>query len=188
VRVLASVLRGREPLPGGLLTDAERGANFRPALPGRARLLHEVPLELVERPCDPGRLAKPAERLALQLGGQTQLRAPSAPDNTQLLPSHHTLPVERQETLTVMLPDRVHDGRADRYRQFMAAAVTEATITCPECGAETREDMPTNACQFFYTCPACSARLRPLAGDCCVFCSYADQVCPPKQTGNDACC
>jgi predicted nucleic acid-binding Zn ribbon protein len=87
-----------------------------------------------------------------------------------------------------MLPDRVHGGRADRYRQFMAAAVTEATITCPECGAETREDMPTNACQFFYTCPACSARLRPLAGDCCVFCSYADQVCPPKQTGNDACC
>ncbi len=47
--------------------------------------------------------------------------------------------------------------------------------------------MPTNACQFFYTCPGCSALLRPLPGDCCVFCSYADQVCPPKQSGDVIC-
>ena len=63
----------------------------------------------------------------------------------------------------------------------------DATLTCPECGAARVEEMPTNACQFFYTCLACGARLRPLPGDCCVFCSYSDQVCPPKQT-DQACC
>jgi hypothetical protein len=69
----------------------------------------------------------------------------------------------------------------------MTAVMTTATITCPQCGASTVEEMPTNACQFFYTCPSCSTLLRPRSGDCCVFCSYADQVCPPKQTGA-ACC
>jgi hypothetical protein len=68
------------------------------------------------------------------------------------------------------------------------ATVTAATITCPECGTQTVEEMPTNACKFFYTCPSCSAWLRPLPGDCCVFCSYADQDCPPKQTDQSCCC
>ena len=61
------------------------------------------------------------------------------------------------------------------------AMVTEATITCPACGHASLETMPTDACLFFYTCPACEMRLRPLPGDCCVFCSYSEQVCPPKQ-------
>ena len=30
-------------------------------------------------------------------------------------------------------------------------------------------------------------RLKPLAGDCCVFCSYGDVKCPPIQQG-DGCC
>lgn len=64
----------------------------------------------------------------------------------------------------------------------------QATLTCPECGAAHVETMPTNACQFFYTCPSCAAWLRPLPGDCCVFCSYSDQVCPPKQAGDPSCC
>ena len=64
---------------------------------------------------------------------------------------------------------------------------TESVITCPKCGHQAAEQMPTNACQFFYTCASCDAQLRPLPGDCCVFCSYADQVCPPKQTGVDFC-
>src|SRR5205823_14471623 len=51
-----------------------------------------------------------------------------------------------------------------------------ATLTCPECGAESRVEMPLDACQFFWTCPSCGVRLRPLPGDCCVFCSYADQM------------
>jgi len=61
--------------------------------------------------------------------------------------------------------------------------VIEATITCPECGAGKRETMPENACQYFYTCASCAATLRPLEGDCCVFCSYSDQLCLPKQAG-----
>ena len=68
-----------------------------------------------------------------------------------------------------------------RYREEVSAVVTSATITCPECGTQSRAAMPTDACQFFWTCPACSARLRPLPGDCCVFCSDADQPCPPRQ-------
>ena len=59
--------------------------------------------------------------------------------------------------------------------------ILEATITCPECGAQHVEQMPTDACRFFYQCIACGARLRPRFGDCCVFCSYADIPCPSKQ-------
>ena len=29
--------------------------------------------------------------------------------------------------------------------------------------------MPTDACQFFYDCKGCGARLKPKPGDCCVF-------------------
>jgi hypothetical protein len=42
--------------------------------------------------------------------------------------------------------------------------------------------MPTDTCQFFYVCHGCGERLRPKPGDCCVFCSYSDSVCPPMQT------
>jgi hypothetical protein len=69
----------------------------------------------------------------------------------------------------------------------VSTVITAATLTCPECGARTEETMPTNACRFFYTCRACATVLRPLPGDCCVFCSYADQPCPPKQSGDDCC-
>jgi len=58
-----------------------------------------------------------------------------------------------------------------------------AKLTCPECGIPHVEQMATDACLFFSTCPSCGVLLRPLPGDCCVFCSYADQVCPPKQAG-----
>ena len=63
----------------------------------------------------------------------------------------------------------------------MSGAATVATITCPECGHRETETMPTDACRFFYTCRGCAVTLRPLKGDCCVFCSYADRDCPPKQ-------
>jgi hypothetical protein len=56
-----------------------------------------------------------------------------------------------------------------------------ATITCPLCGHQALETMPTDACQFFYECKGCRRVLRPKPGDCCVFCSYADRPCPPKQ-------
>jgi len=45
--------------------------------------------------------------------------------------------------------------------------------------------MPTDACQFFYACKCCGERLRPRDGDCCVFCSFGDDPCPPKQAPAD---
>lgn len=65
--------------------------------------------------------------------------------------------------------------------------ILKSTITCPRCGHRAAETMPTNACLFFFDCPACQARLKPLAGHCCVFCSYGSVPCPPIQTGQ-ACC
>jgi hypothetical protein len=61
--------------------------------------------------------------------------------------------------------------------------ITTTVLTCPLCGVEHREEMPTDACQFFYECPSCTTLLKPQSGDCCVFCSYGDQLCPPKQNG-----
>ena len=59
--------------------------------------------------------------------------------------------------------------------------ILESTITCPECGKKEIETMPTDACQWFYECKYCSALLKPLQGDCCVFCSYGSVPCPSIQ-------
>lgn len=59
----------------------------------------------------------------------------------------------------------------------------QSMITCPECRFEKEENMPTNACQYFYECTNCGALLKPKSGDCCVFCSYGSIKCPPKQKG-----
>jgi hypothetical protein len=56
-----------------------------------------------------------------------------------------------------------------------------STLTCPDCGRQSAERMPTNACQFFYDCAGCGERLRPKPGDCCVFCSFGSTPCPPMQ-------
>ena len=56
-----------------------------------------------------------------------------------------------------------------------------STLTCPACGHAKTHTMPTDACQWFYTCEGCQAVLTPLPGDCCVFCSYGDVPCPPIQ-------
>ncbi len=41
-----------------------------------------------------------------------------------------------------------------------------STITCPECGFSKTEEMPTNACQWYYECESCKVLLKPLKGDC----------------------
>jgi hypothetical protein len=68
----------------------------------------------------------------------------------------------------------------------MNALITSAVITCPVCGYQEAEEMPTDACQYFYECTHCHTVLKPRAGDCCVFCSYATVPCPPRQAGS--CC
>ena len=63
----------------------------------------------------------------------------------------------------------------------------QSVITCPECGFCVEEEMPTDACQFFYECKSCKTLLKPLPGDCCVYCSYGSVPCPPIQEDKSCC-
>jgi len=65
--------------------------------------------------------------------------------------------------------------------------VTASTLTCPHCGHAETERMPTDACLWFYECKGCGELLRPMQGDCCVFCSYGDVACPPVQIDGGCC-
>ena len=60
-------------------------------------------------------------------------------------------------------------------------------ITCPECGFKKTEEMPLNACQYFYERTHCHKVLKPINNDCCVYCSYGTVPCPPIQE-NASCC
>lgn len=62
-----------------------------------------------------------------------------------------------------------------------------SVITCPKCGHKERELMPTDACQWFYDCKGCEILLKPKVGDCCVYCSYGTNPCPPIQSGKSCC-
>lgn len=62
-----------------------------------------------------------------------------------------------------------------------------SVIACPECGFHKQELMPEDSCVFFYECEKCKTVLKPLEGDCCVFCSYGTVKCPPQQNGNKCC-
>ena len=75
---------------------------------------------------------------------------------------------------------------ASRERLHIGSMVLDSIITCPHCGHQATETMPTDACQFFYDCKGCKTRLKPKPGDCCVFCSYGTVPCPPIQAGD--CC
>ncbi|MET4329059.1 ribosomal protein L37E [Bradyrhizobium sp. i1.15.2] len=65
--------------------------------------------------------------------------------------------------------------------------ILNSTITCPKCGHAAAEVMPIDACQFFYDCKRCGERLKPLPGDCCVFCSFGTVPCPPVQENGTGC-
>ncbi len=66
---------------------------------------------------------------------------------------------------------------------------TQSTLTCPACGFQSTETMPTDACLYFYTCKKCGLTMKPRHGDCCVFCSYGDVPCPPiqEERGGEVC-
>jgi hypothetical protein len=65
----------------------------------------------------------------------------------------------------------------------------QSMLTCPQCRHQAIEHMLLDACQFFYVCKGCGEKLKPLAGDCCVFCSYGSVPCPPVQeNGKSGCC
>lgn len=63
----------------------------------------------------------------------------------------------------------------------------QSIITCPECGFQKEEIMPTDACQYFYKCTNCETVLKPKEGDCCVFCSYGTMPCPTIQMEKSCC-
>ena len=60
----------------------------------------------------------------------------------------------------------------------MAEIELISELTCPECGHKSIETMPMDNCRFYHECTACDALLKPLQGDCCVFCSYGTVPCP----------
>ncbi len=70
----------------------------------------------------------------------------------------------------------------------MSAVELISMLTCPHCGHGKTETMPTDACQWFYECEQCHEVLKPLPGDCCVYCSYGSVPCPPIQASTDGCC
>lgn len=41
------------------------------------------------------------------------------------------------------------------------------TIRCPNCGHESREEMPVEACVILHVCSGCGREIRPKQGDCC---------------------
>jgi hypothetical protein len=63
--------------------------------------------------------------------------------------------------------------------------VLQSVITCPNCGHSKEEEMPSNACEYFYKCKSCNTDLKPVPGDCCVYCSYGTVKCPPVQGKQD---
>jgi hypothetical protein len=69
----------------------------------------------------------------------------------------------------------------------MNAVVSNSTITCPVCGHRTDATMPTDACAWLYECGNCKTVLRPKPGDCCVYCSYGTNKCPPMQQPSSCC-
>ncbi|HCM76617.1 MAG TPA: hypothetical protein DIS90_09565 [Cytophagales bacterium] len=58
---------------------------------------------------------------------------------------------------------------------------TVSTIICPKCGHQKEETMPIDACQYFYECENCHEVLKPIEGDCCVYCSNGSVCCPSIQ-------
>ncbi len=69
----------------------------------------------------------------------------------------------------------------------MSEVILESIITCPKCGQQKEETMPTDACQYFYECENCKVVLKPLDGDCCVYCSYGSAKCPSIQQEKPLC-
>jgi len=65
----------------------------------------------------------------------------------------------------------------------MFEPILRSTIACPECGNKKEETMPTDACQWFIECSSCGTMVKPLDGDCCIFCSFGSVKCPPIQAG-----
>jgi hypothetical protein len=65
--------------------------------------------------------------------------------------------------------------------------IQEARVTCPHCKKAFIDEMPLNYCARELKCPACSAAIKAKEGECCVFCSHSNVICPPEQEKRDCC-
>src|SRR5215831_3600077 len=54
-------------------------------------------------------------------------------------------------------PECLRDDAAVRCGRTM---ILESVITCPHCAIAKSQAMPTDGCQFFYTCTGAAARLK----------------------------
>lgn len=86
----------------------------------------------------------------------------------------------------ILLANAINYLVTKKYNRLKKPVLT-SVITCPECKHQKKETMPVNACAFFYVCENCQTRLKPLPGDCCVYCSYGTVKCPPVQAGENCC-
>src|ERR1043165_8942807 len=62
-----------------------------------------------------------------------------------------------------------------------SSSALTCNLTCPYCGTVTQEKMPADICIIKYKCSHCEREFGPKTGDCCVFCSYGDETCPPMK-------
>ena len=58
-----------------------------------------------------------------------------------------------------------------------------STLTCPKCGHQSTDTMPTDACQFFYDCKGCAAVLRPNAQGLLRLLLVRGRAMPPDSGG-----
>ena len=69
----------------------------------------------------------------------------------------------------------------------MSNIILESVFSCPKCHFDKKEVMPLDACQYYYECTACHTLIKPLKGDCCVYCSFGTVKCASIQQ-KGVCC
>jgi len=77
------------------------------------------------------------------------------------------------------------DADSRDYLSWMECEITvsrKSLITCPQCGFQQEEDMPSDSCLFFYECVACRSRLRPFPEIVVSSVRMARQVSVPTTT------
>ena len=59
--------------------------------------------------------------------------------------------------------------------------INRTHLTCPYCCFREAWEIPADFCLISHRCTNCNMQIKPAPGDCCVFCSYGDTLCIPKQ-------
>jgi hypothetical protein len=59
--------------------------------------------------------------------------------------------------------------------------ISHTHLTCPFCGFREALEIPVDFCLISHRYANCNMHIKPAPDDCCVFCSYGDTLCIPKQ-------